>query len=59
MAETRQKQLDYIKDYNKSHYVIIRVQVNRTTESELLSHLNTKTNKSGYIKDLILQDMKK
>ena len=59
MADTKQKQLDYIKDYNKNHYVVVRVQVNKKTEPELLDHLNTKENKSGYIKGLILDDMKK
>jgi ribosomal protein S6 len=59
MAEINQKQLDYIKDYNKNHYVVIRVQVNKVTEPELLDHLKKKDNKSGYIKGLILDDMKK
>lgn len=59
MAETNQNQLNYIKEYNKENYVVIRVQVSRKTEPELLNHLNTKANKSGYIKGLILEDMKK
>lgn len=59
MKETSQKQMQYIKEYNKNHYVVIRVQVNKKTEPELLNHLNTKNNKSGYIKELILKDMKK
>ena len=59
MAEINQKQLDYIKDYNKNHYVVIRVQVKKFTEPELLDHLKKKDNKSGYIKGLILDDMKK
>lgn len=59
MSEARQRQLDYIKGYNKDNYVVVRVQVNKKTETELLDYLNTKSNKSGYIKELITKDMKK
>ena len=59
MAETSKNQLNYIKEYNKNNYVVIRVQVNKKTEPDMLAHLDGVDNKSGYIKGLILKDMNK
>lgn len=59
MAETSKNQLNYIKEYNKNNYVVVRVQVNKKTEPEMLEHLEKVGNKTGYIKGLILEDMKK
>ena len=59
MAETSKNQLDYIKEYNKNNYVVFRLQVNKKTEPDILEHLEKFDNKSGYLKGLILQDMKK
>lgn len=59
MSEAKKNQLEYIKGYNKENYVVVRVQVNKKLEAELLDHLNSKQNKSGYIKELILKDMQK
>lgn len=58
MAKANKHQLDYIREYNKQNYVIVRLSVSKKTEPELLEFLSQKENKSGYIKSLILKDMK-
>lgn len=44
--------------YNKATYRQFAIRINRA-ESEVISHLDQQENKSGYIVNLIKEDMKK
>lgn len=43
--------------YNKEHTRSVTIRFMINTESDLLNHINTQPNKSGYIKSLIKKDM--
>lgn len=46
-------------EYNKNNTVRLEIKINRNTEAEILTHLEQIPNKSGYVKQLILEDMEK
>jgi hypothetical protein len=46
-------------EYEKKNVVQVLVKINKNTESEILKHLEQQENKSGYIKQLILEDIAK
>lgn len=46
-------------DYEKKNVVQVLVKINRNTEAEILEHLENQENKSGYIKNLIIEDIAK
>ena len=48
----------YDNDFKKKHYKRVTILV-PYNENDLLSYLNSKDSKSGYILDLIRKDMKK
>lgn len=52
------KRQDYINNFNKEHYTIIRVVVPKA-DTEVLEKLNTVKSKSGYILELIKKDLQK
>jgi hypothetical protein len=45
------------KDYQKDNVKQIVLKLNRNTDDDILSHLETKENKQGYIKELIRKDI--
>ena len=55
----KQNKLKRDNDYNKKNILQILVKINRLTESEIIEHLEKQQNKNGYIKKLIIEDMKK
>ena len=50
--------VEYMKNYEKENLRQIRLKINRKTEPELLEWIEKQENIQGYIKRLILQDMK-
>lgn len=52
------KRQDYINNFNKEHYKIVRVVVPKT-DTKVLEKLNTVKSKSGYIVELIKKDLQK
>lgn len=44
-------------EYNKAHTVRLPINLNTTTDRDILDFLTTIPNKQGYIKDLIRSDM--
>jgi hypothetical protein len=46
-------------EYNKNNTVRLEIKINRNTEAEILEHLEQIPNKSGYIKQLIIEDIAK
>lgn len=53
------KEHEKIQEYIKKNMRQFMVKINRVTEPELLEWLESKPNKQGYIKELILADMEK
>ena len=51
--------VEYMKNYEKENLRQIRLKINRKTEPELLEWIEKQENIQGYIKHLILEDMKK
>lgn len=48
---------EYDKNYHKSHLKQVSFMLNKNTDQDILAHLEKITNKQGYLKDLIRQDM--
>ncbi|MBO7662795.1 MAG: hypothetical protein J6U01_05450 [Clostridia bacterium] len=51
--------VEYMKNYEKENLRQIRLKINRKTEPELLEWIEKQENIQGYIKRIILEDMKK
>lgn len=45
--------------YQKENIHQVKLQINKSTEKELLAWINSQSNKQGYIKSLILADMQR
>ena len=45
--------------YKKKRYYNVLLQLNRITDADIISCLCSKENKSGFLKDLIREDIKK
>lgn len=45
--------------YNKENIKMVTLHLNITTDKDVLDYLQKKENKTGYIKELIREDMKK
>ena len=45
--------------YDAANTVQFKIKLNKATDADIIEHLKAKDNKQGYIKELILQDMKK
>jgi len=58
IGEVMKKQ-EYIREYNKEVYKTVKVYIREEEYPEVIAHMNKKgyTKLSGYIKDLIAQDM--
>ena len=50
-----QASIKYDKDNTKRLYI----KLNKNNDKDILEHLDTQSNKQGYIKDLIRNDIKK
>jgi len=50
--------MEYMNQYEKENIRQIRLKINRKTEPELLEWIEKRDNIQGYIKRLILEDMK-
>ena len=59
MPVDKAKQYARNSAWNQSHTTLINLRFVRTTEADLLAHLNAQPNKSGYIKSLIRADMER
>ena len=53
------KNAEYLANYEKENLRQIRLKINRKTEPELLEWIEKQDNIQGYIKRLILEDMKR
>ena len=51
--------LDYINKYNRKNKKQIKFELNINTEAVIIQHLETIDNKSGYINQLIRDDIAK
>lgn len=51
--------MEYMKNYEKENLRQIRLKINRKTEPDLLAWIEKQRNIQGYIKGLIMEDMKK
>ena len=67
MEKTRsQKQMEYArrtgfaasKKYNKEKTKLVRICFSKSNQSDMIEWLESKSNKSGYIKQLILSDIR-
>ena len=45
--------------YNEKNVVQVKMGFNKKTDSDIIEKLNSVENKTGYIKDLIREDIKK
>ena len=45
-------------EYYKKHTTQIKLMLNKTTDADIIQHLEGVENKQGYIKDLIRKDTK-
>ena len=62
MAEDKKPKFDksaYDQQYMKNNIKVIQINLNRTHDADIIDHLNTKPNKSGYVKQLIRDDISK
>lgn len=57
MSKTPDYQLKASQKYHKNNLKQIKFTLNYNTELDLINYLETKPNKQGYIKSLILKDM--
>jgi hypothetical protein len=59
MAKTSDAQLRAVAKYNKENTKNVVLHLNILTDKDVLDYLYRKENKTGYIKELIREDMKK
>lgn len=59
MAKTSDAQLRAVAKYNKENTKNVVLHLNILTDKDVLDYLYRKDNKTGYIKELIREDMKK
>ena len=52
------KQSENSIKYDKANTKRVYIKLNKNTDSDILSYLDSKPNKQGYIKELIRKDMK-
>ena len=45
--------------YNKETYKFTTFKLNKTTEADLIKHLEAQPNKQGYLRELIKKDLEK
>jgi hypothetical protein len=56
MASDAQKKAS--AKYDAANTMQFKIKLNKTTDAEIIEHLKSLDNKQGYIKNLILQDIK-
>lgn len=57
MASDAQKKAS--AKYDAANTMQFKIKLNKTTDADIIEHLKSLDNKQGYIKNLILQDIKK
>lgn len=58
MKQLSEARLRANKKYADSHCKSFSVQLNKSTDADIIDHLGTKKNRQGYIKDLIRRDIR-
>lgn len=46
-------------EYNKENVQQFKIALNKNTDQDIINHLNTKSNKQGYVKTLIREDIER
>ena len=54
--KTKLSTLEAINRYQKKNVIQLNIRLNKKTDADIISILNSKTSKSGYIKSLIRGD---
>lgn len=49
----------YDQEFIKNNYIEFRIKLNKNKDLEIINFLNSKQNKTSYLKSLIENDMKK
>ena len=57
--KTKKSTLEAINRYQKSNIIQVNLRLNKKTDADIISALETVGNKQGYIKDLIRLDILK
>lgn len=58
MKQLSEARLRANKKYADSHCKSFSIQLNKSTDSDIIEHLATKENRQGYIKELIRRDLR-
>lgn len=56
--KTTQAMIRAVAKYNKDNIIQISVKLNRSTDKDIIDHLDQVESKQGYIKDLIRKDIR-
>lgn len=56
--KTTQAMIRAVAKYNKDNIIQISVKLNRSTDKDIIDHLDQVDSKQGYIKDLIRKDIR-
>ena len=56
--KTTQAMIRAVAKYNKDNIIQISVKLNRSTDKDIIDHLDHVESKQGYIKDLIRKDIR-
>lgn len=59
MAKASEAQIRANAKYDAANTIQFKIKLNKTTDADIIKHLQGQSNKQGYIKNLILQDMQK
>ena len=51
------KKIKYIEEYQKQNIKQIKINLNKKNDKDIIEKLNSKSNKQGYIKELIRKDI--
>lgn len=56
--KTTQAMIRAVAKYNKDNIIQISVKLNRSTDKDIIDHLDQVDSKQGYIKELIRKDIR-
>lgn len=59
MAKASEAQIRANAKYDAANTIQFKIKLNKTTDADIVKHLQGQNNKQGYIKNLILQDIQK
>lgn len=61
MARTKKEQaiIDYKKEFNKQHYRLFKFYADVSKDKDIVDWLESKDNITGYLKNIIREDMKR